>query len=474
RPGDWSWSDASWWWWQTGRSYCDWGSWAWEWKGLAWTVLNLPEQPPLLRWTGRAVAGEGFGEPPLTTPALASAAAPADAPRAEGARPAARQPPAPRATPGTAAGVPPQPSATLGATWGAASSAEGPRPALEAEGAASPPPAPRQRYDSVGGAAAGAADWKPNDTQGPLPWQGFERLDARMVHVRRWSRRTGLPPEQQAGKVIDGFLADLQERLLHCAVELDGIGGMEIMFGFLKRRRGDQDGDEAKGASRLALEDTEIRQGETLAQYEDLESVMRGLLKMGVRKKASVPKQRVYAVDSDDDVDEPDPIYYELEEDLIMDDEGALAVNEAIAAQKLDRRQRLSISRLNERTRCANCGQKGHWRKECTNPHKPKSEQEAAPRPKRELGGGSLYVAAGTLGGDDFMVGSIRTQELIANALDETTSMEVYAFGAHSEEPEGAVDTAAGQALVGQKQLTNLQEKCAKLGGAIPSREAKG
>eukprot|EP00959_Pyramimonas_sp_CCMP1952_P052829 1104715-Pyramimonas_sp.AAC.1 len=39
-------------------------------------------------------------------------------------------------------------------------------------------------------------------------------------------------------------------------------------------------------------------------------------------------------------------------------------------------RQRLSISRLKERTRCANCGQKGHWRKECTNPYKPKSKPE--------------------------------------------------------------------------------------------------
>ena len=51
-------------------------------------------------------------------------------------------------------------------------------------------------------------------------------------------------------------------------------------------------------------------------------------------------------------------------------------------AQKKDRRvfnrgaqrgrPRLSIADLKERTKCANCGQKGHWKAKCTQPYKPR------------------------------------------------------------------------------------------------------
>eukprot|EP00959_Pyramimonas_sp_CCMP1952_P317423 6643293-Pyramimonas_sp.AAC.1 len=41
------------------------------------------------------------------------------------------------------------------------------------------------------------------------------------------------------------------------------------------------------------------------------------------------------------------------------------------------------------------------------------------------------------------------------------------------DEPEGMVDTAAGQALVGKKQLTTLSGKYRERGWNIPFREVK-
>ena len=38
-------------------------------------------------------------------------------------------------------------------------------------------------------------------------------------------------------------------------------------------------------------------------------------------------------------------------------------------------RGRLSIQELKKVTRCGNCGQKGHWREDCKNPYKPKSDK---------------------------------------------------------------------------------------------------
>ena len=41
-------------------------------------------------------------------------------------------------------------------------------------------------------------------------------------------------------------------------------------------------------------------------------------------------------------------------------------------------RKRMSIAELKLISRCANCGQKGHWRAECKNPYKPREGPKAA------------------------------------------------------------------------------------------------
>eukprot|EP00959_Pyramimonas_sp_CCMP1952_P236611 4944743-Pyramimonas_sp.AAC.1 len=79
---------------------------------------------------------------------------------------------------------------------------------------------------------------------------------------------------------------------------------------------------------------------------EDLESIKRGLMKMDVRKKGSqARKQKVYAVDQSDDEDGSADavIYYEFEQDIIMDDADAAAFYEAIESQELDEDQAVAV-----------------------------------------------------------------------------------------------------------------------------------
>ncbi|CAK0810300.1 unnamed protein product, partial [Prorocentrum cordatum] len=572
------WGSASWWTGSQVNEYADhWWTSSPANEGEVWVTIQRPRQPPLPHGLMRGAAGSD----PATAQAPPSAPAPATPP----------------ARPPAVTMAPAQPTQPL-----AAAATE-----LTVEATQVPPP-PRPWAPTDGGSTS---TWRPSDTQGPQPWGGFEHLETYVVALRRWSRRTGLPAEQQAGKVIDGLPVDMQERLLHYAEELDAPGGIEVLIDFLKRCRGDQDGDEAKESFRLALEDTEMRAGESYTQYvmrrdlqvksakryglelpeqvqvqqlrsganlseqnainllsitqgrEDLESIKQGLKKMDVKKKSSQKKSRVYAVGHDEDEDDEEvfgssEVYLELEEDLILDTEDALAFYEAIANQELDEdqaaavlaavldekrtkegrprkwaesrelkkaiardrdffdskraggraaprppagKQRLSIARLKERTRCANCGQKGHWRKECTNPYKPKQIEQ---RPKKELGGKSLYVAADLLdeGDGTFLVGGPRIRELFRNVLigescdrgqvghgrvladqplrggprskSEEAILGTFILDIEGDEPEGMVDTAAGQALVGEKQLKVLQEKYYKKGWRIPVRKTDG
>ena len=49
------------------------------------------------------------------------------------------------------------------------------------------------------------------------------------------------------------------------------------------------------------------------------------------------------------------------------------------------RRGRLSLDELKKVTRCANCGEKGHWRDECTNPYKPRAAKPEVGAPVKAV-----------------------------------------------------------------------------------------
>ena len=55
-------------------------------------------------------------------------------------------------------------------------------------------------------------------------------------------------------------------------------------------------------------------------------------------------------------------------------------------------RPRLSIEQLKKISKCANCGQKGHWRAECTNPYKPRADGKGGAGGKPSSGKNSSHA----------------------------------------------------------------------------------
>ncbi|CAK0815508.1 unnamed protein product, partial [Prorocentrum cordatum] len=389
--------------------------------GTVWVPIARPVEPPVPHGLLRGGGGRA-----------AEAPARPGAPAQPDACAEARPPPAAPAQSGLPAWL---------AQERAAGSAATPVP---------PPPTPWAPTET----GASVSTWRPSDTQGPAPWGGFERLDTYIVALKRWSKRTWLPAEQ---------------------------------------------GEKIWSRSKPGSE------------------------RWTWKRMTSQSKPRVcVTADSDHEQEGEDTrgqdVYFEFEEDLVMDNEDAAAFYEAIADQELDEeqaivvlaavldekreeegrlrkwaesrelkkaiardrdfldskraggrqvprptagKQRLSIARLEEKTRCANCGQEGHWRKECTNPYMPKSEVRGRGQKGTTGAEGSMYVAASGHGNG---ICALRTPESADRPYQETYPLEI-----NGEEPGGMVDTAAGQALVGESQLRDREK-----GWSIPTRRTDG
>ncbi|CAK0880901.1 unnamed protein product, partial [Prorocentrum cordatum] len=130
-------------------------------------------------------------------------------------------------------------------------------------------------------------------------------------------------------------------------------------------------------------------------------------------------------------------------------------------------KQRLSIEKLKARSKCANCGQKGHWRKECPNPFRPKPRSKAETRPR-----GPMYVRGGdgASSGMTWLAGAVRIEEICRAAAQVADGVRQLD---DDREPAGMVDTAAGQALAGSERLEKLKAAYARRGWKIPTRHGK-
>ncbi|CAK0830782.1 unnamed protein product, partial [Prorocentrum cordatum] len=544
------------------------GTYATLWPGSeetrAWAE-SAPQAPPLPRWGApttwatagsQAAAAQEAATQTFEPPAPPAAPAPAAPPAQSAGTAAPRAPPAEPAGTAPAAAAPAAEAASAASAaqpWGGASAAASWHP---------PPPAP-------------AGGFHRGDNQGPQQWQGFDRLDTWVLSIQRWSRRTALSSEAQAGRVVDELPVELQEKLMHIQEDLDCPGGLEVLLSYLKQARGDREDDKSKKAFERALENTEMRSGETLTQFvirrdmevrearkfgldlpekvqveqlkagarlseqnminllsisqgrEDLDSVKKALMRMDVRRKPDATRRQgktFAAADEEDDYGEDDDmsdlVLVEFWEDSILDIVDAEAVYAAVESQDLDEeqlasvvaavldekrekegrprrwaeakdlkramardreffdskragkkpaprvgagKQKLSIEKLKARTRCANCGQRGHWRRECTNAYRPKPKAEAKP------GGRTMYVTTdGPSAATWLTLGPEVIQRLCGSMRGIPDSWLLH----EDMEPSGMVDTAAGQALVGDKRLERLVNDYAKQGWRIPIRRS--
>jgi hypothetical protein len=106
------------------------------------------------------------------------------------------------------------------------------------------------------------------------------------------------------------------------------------------------------------------------------------------------------------------------------------------AGMRTMKRRQMPIDELKKISKCANCGEKGHWHKECTKPHRPKQKSD--------------------VNGFTFAIFDYDILDLLRQVRAEREAGPVSFL---TIEPGHAiVDTAAGQALIGQKYLRQLQE----------------
>jgi len=106
-------------------------------------------------------------------------------------------------------------------------------------------------------------------------------------------------------------------------------------------------------------------------------------------------------------------------------------------------KRRKNIAELKKVTKCANCGEKGHWRAECTQPYRPRYEKEKTGK------NAFVYLGSADGQGSHHFLSNFRTSE--DNFLCVPPGFAV-------------VDPGAAQDLIGEKAFQLLREKLARVG----------
>eukprot|EP00971_Amphidinium_carterae_P237816 4721326-Amphidinium_carterae.1 len=115
--------------------------------------------------------------------------------------------------------------------------------------------------------------------------------------------------------------------------------------------------------------------------------------------------------------------------------------------------KRLSISELKLISRCANCGQRGHWRAECPNPYKARGD--AGPSSGEPAPGSTLFVFDGA-----------RTQQSAEGEHERLQAFVGLQAGVFATWTQGTalVDTGAAQDVIGEDTYMRLAAWWAKRG----------
>lgn len=116
-------------------------------------------------------------------------------------------------------------------------------------------------------------------------------------------------------------------------------------------------------------------------------------------------------------------------------------------------KRKRNIANLKLITRCANCGEKGHWRAECTRPYKPKQDQEKSSK--------NAFVY---MGGDDSQAG----HHFLCNFRASDTNFLAVPPGF------AIVDPGAARDLIGAKAFSLLKDKPIILDEKPPSASGIG
>ncbi|CAK0886145.1 unnamed protein product, partial [Prorocentrum cordatum] len=124
------------------------------------------------------------------------------------------------------------------------------------------------------------------------------------------------------------------------------------------------------------------------------------------------------------------------------------------------KKRRLTPTQLKLITKCGNCGEVGHWHKECKNPHRPR---ERDGKGKSRSGGAEIeaftFTAIGAGDDQDFNIDGITVlgREVLATLREivssETTELSLLIL-------EGGliiVDSGASQAIIGRRALKELE-----------------
>ncbi|CAK0825015.1 unnamed protein product, partial [Prorocentrum cordatum] len=168
-----------------------------------------------------------------------------------------------------------------------------------------------------------------------------------------------------------------------------------------------------------------------------------------------------------DELDSEDEamVLVELSEKSLAEPEAWKENQQLKTALKRDRgfwkkKRRLTPSQLKLITKCGNCGEVGHWHKECKNPHRPR-ERDGKGKPRS--GGAEIeaftFAAIGASDDQDFNLDGITVlgREVLATLREiissETTELSLLIL-------EGGliiVDSGASQAIIGRRALKELE-----------------